>query len=72
MEKADDWAEDREGVDRSKEVEDMKAGWKNFGGDFVDSAQGVGKTTIKSVKAGAQAVGGDENNGEGGDTASEG
>ncbi|MBR4581763.1 MAG: hypothetical protein IKO32_11075 [Lachnospiraceae bacterium] len=60
IEKADDWAEDREGVDRSAEVEDIKAGWKAFGGDFVDSAQDVGKTTVKSVKAGAQAVSGDD------------
>ncbi|MCR4814211.1 MAG: hypothetical protein K5879_05230 [Lachnospiraceae bacterium] len=60
IEKADDWAEDRERVDRSAEVEDMKAGWKTFGGDFVDSAQDVGKTTVKSVKAGAQAVSSDD------------
>ena len=55
IEKADDWAEGREGVDHSAETASMKEGWKNFGNDFVDSAQDLGKTTVRSVKAGVDA-----------------
>ncbi len=55
LEKADDWAEGREGVDHSAETASMKEGWKNFGNSFVDSAQDLGKTTVKSVKAGVDA-----------------
>jgi len=55
LEKADDWAEGREGVDHSAETASMKEGWKTFGNNFVDSAQDLGKTTVKSVKAGVDA-----------------
>ena len=63
LEKADDWAEGREGVDHSAETAAMKEGWTNFGNDFVDSAKGVGKTTVKSVKTGVDSVS-NEGNGE--------
>ena len=63
LEKADDWAEGREGVDHSADTAAMKEGWTNFGNDFVDSAKGVGKTTVKSVKTGVDSVS-NEGNGE--------
>ena len=56
VEKMDDWAEDREGVDHSAETESMKEGWKTFGADFVDSAKAVGKTTYRSVEEGVDIV----------------
>lgn len=56
VEKMDDWAEDREGVDHSAQTESMKEGWKTFGADFVDSAKAVGKTTYRSVEEGVDIV----------------
>ena len=55
LEKADDWAEGREGVDHSVETQAMKEGWTAFGNNFVDSATDLGKTTVKSVKQGVDA-----------------
>ena len=55
LEKADDWAEGREGVDHSAETQAMKEGWTAIGNNFVDSATDLGKTTVKSVKQGVDA-----------------
>lgn len=53
--KIDDWAEDRE-TDNSAQKASMKEGWKEFGRDFVSTAEDLGKASVKSVKKGVDAV----------------
>ena len=55
LDKADDWAEGKED-DRSEATQSMKDGWKEFGHNFVDTAEDLGKTSIKSAKKGADKV----------------
>ena len=34
----------------------MKEGWKEFGRDFVNTAEDLGKASVKSVKKGVDSV----------------
>ena len=53
--KIDDWAEDKE-TDNSAQKASMKEGWKEFGRDFVNTAEDLGKASVKSVKKGVDSV----------------
>jgi hypothetical protein len=53
--KIDDWAEDKD-TDTSAQKASMKEGWKEFGRDFVNTAEDLGKASVKSVKKGVDAV----------------